>query len=75
MTNGRIWLVVNPTVGVPLFFAGVALTALTVHFAILNHTTWFGAYWQGGKTRTAEITTSPSAQVASLATVQLAAAK
>jgi light-harvesting protein B-800-850 alpha chain len=24
------------------------VASLIVHFAILSHTTWFSAYWQGG---------------------------
>jgi len=47
MNNGKIWLVVKPTVGLPLFFVGVAVTALVVHAAILSNTSWFAKYWQG----------------------------
>ena len=48
MNEGRIWTVVSPNKGVPMFLAGVALTVLAVHYAILSNTTWFAAYWQGG---------------------------
>ncbi len=48
MNQGRIWTVVKPTVGLPLFLGAVATTSLIVHYAILSHTTWFPAYWQGG---------------------------
>jgi light-harvesting protein B-800-850 alpha chain len=48
MNNGRIWCVVSPTVGLPLFLGSVALMAFTVHFAVLNNTTWFKDYWNGG---------------------------
>lgn len=47
MNEGRIWLYVSPSVGIPLFFIGVAAIALIVHASILLNTTWFGAYWQG----------------------------
>lgn len=47
MNQSRMWLVVNPSIGLPLFFAAIALTSLTVHFAILNNTTWFAAFWGG----------------------------
>jgi light-harvesting protein B-800-850 alpha chain len=47
MNNAKIWLVVKPGVGLPLFFASVTIIALLVHAAILTHTTWFPAYWQG----------------------------
>ena len=48
MNQGRIWCVVNPTVGLPLFLSTVLVLALLVHFAVLTHTTWFAGYWQGG---------------------------
>ena len=47
MNQGRIWCVVNPTVGIPALLGSVALIAFTVHFAILDNTTWFAAYWGG----------------------------
>ena len=47
MNQARIWLVVKPTVGLPLFLGTVALIALLVHAAVLNNTTWFGSYWNG----------------------------
>ena len=47
MNQGRIWCVVKPTVGLPLFLGGVAAIALIVHFAVLNNTSWFSAYWGG----------------------------
>jgi light-harvesting protein B-800-850 alpha chain len=48
MNQAKIWLVVKPTVGLPLFLGSVAVIALLVHFSILTHTTWFSAYWNGG---------------------------
>jgi light-harvesting protein B-800-850 alpha chain len=48
MNQARIWLVVKPTVGLPLFLGTVLVIALLVHFALLSHTTWFSTYWQGG---------------------------
>lgn len=56
MNQTQIWCIVKPTVGLPLFIAGVAITSLTVHFAILNNTTWMAAFWQGGVKKAAEIT-------------------
>jgi light-harvesting protein B-800-850 alpha chain len=54
-TDGQagIWLVVPPKIGLPLFLGTVTLIALLVHAALLNHTTWFSAYWEGGKGKTA----------------------
>ena len=70
MIYGKIWCVVKPSVGLPLFLGGVALTSLAVHFSILNHTTWFAGYWQG-KPRAVEA----AAEVAPAATPEPPAAK
>ncbi len=64
MNQGRIWCVVKPTVGLPLFLGSVATIAIVVHASILTHTTWFGGYWQGGaKAKAASTTTAPVAGV------------
>lgn len=59
MNQGKIWLVVKPTVGLPLFLGSVALIALSVHAAILTHTDWYPAYFNGGQkakaAKTAEV--------------------
>ena len=47
MNQGRIWCVVNPTVGLPLLLGSVALTSLAVHTAVMTHTSWMSNYWQG----------------------------
>lgn len=65
MNQGRIWCVVNPTVGLPLFIGGVAVTSLIVHYAILSHTTWYPAYWQGKAAKVAMV--DPAADKAKLA--------
>jgi light-harvesting protein B-800-850 alpha chain len=66
MNQGRIWTVVNPTVGLPLFLGSVAVTSLIVHASVLTHTTWMSAYWQGGsKAKTAAEGAAP--EVAALA--------
>lgn len=49
MNNGRIWLVVKPTVGLPAFLGGVAIISLTVHSAVLSHSDWFSAFIKGNK--------------------------
>ena len=48
MNQSRLWLVVNPSVGLPLFLGGVVVMSLIVHFAILANTTWYPAFFQGG---------------------------
>lgn len=54
MNQGRIWCVVKPTVGLPLFLGSVAAISLAVHYAVLTNTTWMSSFYQGGaKTKAA----------------------
>jgi light-harvesting protein B-800-850 alpha chain len=48
MNQARIWLVVKPTIGLPLFLGTVLVISLLVHYSVLTHTTWFPAFLQGG---------------------------
>ena len=52
MNQGRIWCVVHPTVGLPLFLGSVAGISFIVHACVMTQTTWFPNYWQGGAKRT-----------------------
>jgi len=63
MNQGRIWTVVNPQVGLPLFISAVAVTSLIIHFAVLTHTTWYPGFMQGGQKKVAieTQTTAPAA--------------
>ncbi len=63
MNQAGIWLVVKPTVGLPLFLGTVLVISLLIHTAVLTHTTWMSNYWQGGHAKTAELmnTTAPVA--------------
>lgn len=54
MNQKEIWLVVKPTVGLPLFLGAVAITSLLVHYSVLTHTTWFPAFLEGGAKAKAE---------------------
>ncbi|MCW2315347.1 light-harvesting protein B-800-850 alpha chain [Rhodoblastus acidophilus] len=58
MNQGKIWTVVNPSVGLPLLLGSVTVIAILVHAAVLSHTTWFPAYWQGGLKKAAAIETT-----------------
>ena len=51
MNQGRIWCVVNPTVGLPLFIGGVAVTSLVVHASVMTHTTWMSNFWKAARPR------------------------
>lgn len=61
MNEGRIWLYVSPNIGIPMFFAAVAIVALLVHASILNNTTWFAGYWQGAAAAEAAAAPAPAA--------------
>jgi light-harvesting protein B-800-850 alpha chain len=69
MNNGRIWCVVKPTVGLPLFLGGVAVIALAVHASVMSNTSWMADYWQGNKPRRADVQT-PAVNVAQAAAEQ-----
>jgi light-harvesting protein B-800-850 alpha chain len=48
MNQGKVWRVVNPTIGVPIFLGTVVITSLFVHYQLLTKTTWVPTYLQGG---------------------------
>jgi len=48
MNQARIWLVVKPTVGLPLFLGTVLLISLLIHLCVLTNTSWFPAFLNGG---------------------------
>lgn len=58
MNNARMWCVVNPTVGLPLFFVGVAATSLIVHASVMTNSAFMGEYWSGQEMGTTEIVVS-----------------
>jgi light-harvesting protein B-800-850 alpha chain len=66
MIYGKIWTVVRPTVGIPLFLGAVAVGSFSVHLALLGNTTWVKAFLEGGKSTkagaVAAAPTPPSAQ-------------
>jgi light-harvesting protein B-800-850 alpha chain len=47
MNNSKMWLVVKPTVGIPLFLSAVAVGSFAVHVAVLTNTSWVGDFLQG----------------------------
>lgn len=54
MNQGKIWTVVNPNHGLPLFLGAVALMSFYIHSMVISHTTWYPAFMNGGKTRSAQ---------------------
>lgn len=49
MNNAKMWLVVKPTVGVPLFLSAVAIGSFAVHVAVLSNTTWVSDFLSGNE--------------------------
>ena len=47
MNNAKMWLVVNPTVGIPLFLGAVAVGSFSVHLAVVKNTTWVADFLSG----------------------------
>ncbi|TKA95909.1 light-harvesting protein, partial [Cereibacter changlensis] len=47
MNNSKIWLVVNPSLGVPLLLGTVAVSSFAVHYAIVTQTPWLADYYEG----------------------------
>jgi light-harvesting protein B-800-850 alpha chain len=47
MIYGKLWCVVKPSVGIPLMLGTVAVSSFAVHYALLTHTTWLPAYYEG----------------------------
>jgi light-harvesting protein B-800-850 alpha chain len=47
MNNAKMWLVVKPTVGIPLFLSAVAIGSFAVHVAVLSKVSWYNDYLTG----------------------------
>jgi light-harvesting protein B-800-850 alpha chain len=70
MNNAKIWLVVKPTVGVPLFLTAVAVASFSVHVAVLRNTTWVSKFLDGKtKAKTASNDSVPLPATGASATV------
>lgn len=81
MNQGKIWLVVKPTVGLPAFLGGVAVISLVVHAAVLTNTAWYPAFYSGKAAvaavmpKTAAATPAPAATATASADVPTLVAK
>ena len=73
MIYGKLWLVVKPTVGIPLFLGAVAVSSFAVHYMLLTHTTWLKKYYNGNTPAAAAMMeTTPTAAAAPPTTVAVA---
>lgn len=73
MIYGKLWCVVKPSVGIPLFLGGVAVGSFAVHYMLMTHTTWMPAYYNGAAKKAAAIeSTTPLAALPAATTVATA---
>jgi light-harvesting protein B-800-850 alpha chain len=77
MIYGKIWLVVKPSVGIPLFLGAVAVGSFAVHVAMLTTTTWLPKYYNGSaavKAAATEVQVDTAAAAPSVLTATAATA-
>ena len=60
MIYGKMWTVVRPQVGVPIFLIAVAVASFSVHLAITLNTTWVKGFLNG-KAPVAAVAAAPAA--------------
>ncbi|MFN7857376.1 light-harvesting protein [Acidovorax sp.] len=48
MIYSKMWCVVKPSVGIPIFIAAVAISSFSVHLALTMNTTWVKDFLNGG---------------------------
>ena len=48
MIYSKMWCVVKPSVGIPIFLGAVAVGSFSVHLAIVSNTTWVKGFLNGG---------------------------
>jgi light-harvesting protein B-800-850 alpha chain len=48
MIYSKMWCVVKPSVGIPVFIAAVAISSFSVHLALTMNTTWVKSFLNGG---------------------------
>ena len=56
MIYGKMWCVVKPSVGIPLFISAVAVSSFSVHLAIVSNTTWVKKFLNGSATAAVTMT-------------------
>ncbi len=47
MIYGKMWCVVKPSVGIPIFISAVAIASFSVHLALTLNTTWVKDFLNG----------------------------
>ncbi len=62
MIYGKMWTVVKPSVGVPIFLGAVAVGSFCVHLAIVSNTTWVRGFLNGSGAK--HVATAPAVEAA-----------
>jgi light-harvesting protein B-800-850 alpha chain len=73
MIYGKLWCVVKPSVGIPLFLSAVAISSFAVHLTLLNTAPWLKNYYVGGSTKAAALEAPANTAAAPPTTVVAAA--
>lgn len=69
MNNAKMWLVVPPAVGVPIFLGAVAVGSFSVHVAVLSNTSWVSDFLSGQELGTGDAQAAAALQEAETAKV------
>jgi light-harvesting protein B-800-850 alpha chain len=76
MIYGKLWLVVKPTTGIPVFLGAVAISSFLVHLMLVTNTTWVKRFLEGSGTKTAAVeATTPTAAAPPTDTLVVASAQ
>ena len=59
MIYEKLWTVVKPTVGIPIFIAAVAIASFSVHLALTLNTMWVKAFLNGKAATAAVVVQMP----------------
>jgi len=62
MIYSKMWCVVKPSVGIPMFISAVAIASFSVHLALTLNTTWFKGFLNGGPKVVAASSVAPPAE-------------
>lgn len=64
MIYGKMWTVVKPSVGIPIFIAAVAIASFSVHLALTMNTTWVKGFLNGSAGKVAASAPAPTPALA-----------
>jgi light-harvesting protein B-800-850 alpha chain len=60
MIYGKMWLVVKPTIGIPVFLGAVAVGSFAVHLALVTNTTWVKQFLNGSAGKATTVAMAPA---------------